>query len=202
MFPRAWFHSLTENKSLKSEGWEGSEWGQEGINWFPCSCFVKMSLEINYKVRWLWGNPLPDKSPLCFSRLEEAGTLLMGTQATGLGPPWRQTLSSHQWGEARRSTPINPTRLCQGWGWPATTPDHSPAQGHEAGCRPRDISYGQRHQWHRSSPRRASHTNLKPRKYEAKHKLRSRQEGDTAIAVFWTAKEDQVANKGRGNTFQ
>lgn len=159
-----------------------------------------MSLEINYKVRWLRGNPLPDKSPLCFSRLEEAGTLLMGTQATGLGPPWCQTLSLHRWGEARGAPPLIP---------PGSARAGADLQQHQTTVQLRAMRLDA-DQGTSAMARGTSGITAHPEepltqtwnRANMRHKFRSRQEGDTAIAVFWTAKEDQVANKGRGNTFQ
>lgn len=72
MFPRAQFHFLTENKPLKS--WGGG-WGRERerVNWFLCSCFVKLSLEINSQGKTIVGQPAALQEPSLFLQVGGSG---------------------------------------------------------------------------------------------------------------------------------
>lgn len=167
------FISLLKIKPLKAKGWRGKDRGREGIKWCLCSCFVKMSLEINPQGKAIVGQPVAFQEPSLV--LQVGGSSPTADGATGKRA---KTLpgarpSPRAGGErlAGARLFVNPTGLCQGWkgrGWPATTPDHSPAEGHASGRRPRDISRGQQGPVASllmalsSLPQTASGTDLKP----------------------------------------
>lgn len=94
---------------------------------------------------------------------------------------------------------VNPSRLCQGcedWGWPAATPEHSSAEGHGGDAGWWTSGTARRGHWHPSSSQRTSDRDLTLLgQGELQYKIWSRQEGKTAMELFWTVTKGTVTNK-------